>query len=291
MSKSHMAASALFLLAALLLSGCAEQDSGLNTNLDSGSLCEQDKNSDSTSENRSEAKSGEDSKNNPEESSDVNVAAVPVEFTEEDKDLQDILENLEEGRSIVNNWFACAEPIDAECIPYQFFFPESTVPDHDMEYFKIPVNYSENGVTIPHTYNGMREFILEYYSEQSADNLMKDVAQGNMLKNSDGTFSVILDEKFKGNEFSKFLEIDGIMYRKSSLGVFYPPAGLIIDCATAKVISKTDTAIEFTYLEGDFAQADLNKTYLNNVSLYEENAMIGVLKYERDGWKRDWDKT
>lgn len=287
MTKSHMTAAALFLSAVLLLSGCAEQGSVLDTNLAGGSSSEPDKNSYSTSE----INSGENSENNPEESSNVSVAAVPVEFTEEDKELQDILEDLEKGRSIVNDWFVCAEPIDAECIQYQLFFPESTVPDHDMTYFKIPVDYSENGMAFPHTYDGLREFILEYYSEQSADNLMKGVTKGNMLKNPDGTFSVILDAKYKGHEGSKLLEIDGIMYRGSGLGVFYPPAGLIIDCATAKVISKTDAAIEFTYLEGDFAQADLNKTYLNNVLLYEENAMIGVLKYERGGWKRDWDKT
>ncbi len=309
MIKLHKTTTALLLSAVILLGGCAEQrpdpmpgaDTNTNTSSDvsggESSESTESTTSDISGKPKSSSENESNSDSSPEESSDTSVDTVPVEFTDEDRELQKILENLEKGTTALNSWFTGGAPSDngiALTKSLIFQFPEINHPNQDphyQNYYPIPDGYSEAGFIIPNTCDDIRENILEYFSERCTNSFMDEVKNGSMTENPDGTFTVMLnDEEKEWNP--KFLEIDGKMYREDSLGGKGLAGIQAINPASAKIMSKTDDAIEFTYVTAYWYDTDEkgNPKYIDDVSLYEENAHIGVLKYERGGWRRDWDK-
>ncbi len=336
MTKLHKTTIAFLLAAALLMTGCAEHsnilapDADTNTNTssdisDSNSSESTDNSSESsgssnnststksessssdTSDSVSESESSTESDSNSEESSDTSDYTIPIELTDEDKELQGILEDLLKGENAICGWFICDRPIvswaemDSEgnlvqfsqegvtVQEYEFFFPEMGVP---ATYYLMPDNYSENGMFFPQTYEEIKEIALEYYSERVVDNIMYYwIGKGSMTEKPDGTLEVTLDENCS-NDWYKLLEIDGKMYRLSGDG----GRGLgfrALEPNTAKIVSKTDNAIEFTYLLTNWLYYDFDDgTYkeITDESQYTKTALTGVLKYERGGWRRDWDK-
>lgn len=318
MNKLHKITTALLLLTAMLLTGCAKRGntpaSGVNTNSNTSPEVSDNYSSENTESSISEAsnissepESGRNSDSSSEESSDTSVDTVPVEFTDEDKELQKILEDLEKGGSTIDGWFICDRPIvswaelDSEgnlvqCSQegvtvqeYEFFFPKMGVP---ATYYLMPDNYSENGMIFPQTYKEIKEIALEYYSERAVDNIMEYwVGKGSMTEKTDGTIEVTLDENCS-NDWYKLLEIDGKMYRASGdggRGLGTTP----INPFSAKIVSKTDDTIEFTYLTTNWLYYDFDEdTYkkITDESQYAKEVLTGVLKYERGGWRRDWDK-
>ncbi len=299
MTKLYKTTTALFLSAVILLGGCAERstapapaDTDINTSSDvtGGESSEStgSTTSDISGKPESSLENESNSDSSPEESSDVSVDAVPVEFNEEDRELQNILEDVERGCAAIDLWFSNSAP---EGIPEDKGFTFRFSGDNDLSdglFYSIPKNYSEGELVIPDTYEKMMETILEYFSENRAGDFFRRLAKGSMTEKSDGIFSISLynDNMDKGH--IELIEIDKTMYRSSSVitkGFVNP-----IDIKTAKLTKKTNDTIEFTYLSNFGILDSFNPTYLSDVSLYEENAYIGVLKYERGGWRRDWDK-
>lgn len=311
MTKLHKTATALFLSTALLLSGCSERGNSPakepeNTSSDGSSDISSSTTTDSEcstpkSESTSEPPSStsENSTDNPdstsdynsssEGSSDVNAEPVPVEFTEEDKELQKLLGELEFCCEAVELWFSNSVPNGTpQDNGFIFRFSDNNKLS-DGFYYAIPEKYSEGNLVIPNTYEDVRETIFKYFSEDQAEKFMCRLAKGSFTKNADGSFSVLLDDDVEKGHI-ELIEIDKTMYRSSCLIT----KGFInsIDWRTAKVVSRTDDIIEFSYITSDWYNLDEddNPIYLNDVSQYEENAYTGVLKYERGGWRRDWDK-
>lgn len=296
MTKLHKTTTALFLAAALLLSGCAEQGNSPaqgteNTSSDSNlSDSTATSNSDSTSTDPEVPTPESAPQNSSEVSSDVSADIVPVEFTEEDKELHELLKNLD-GISEFGGWLTAGIVDDTQLEKYDLVISETDMPT---TYYKLPDDYSINGKIIPHTYAGMRDVMLEYLTERFTDDLLKTmmaVGKGSIKEqNPDGSLLItLLNDEHINKGFYKFFEIDGSMYRNSSVG----GKGLgntIIEPETAKVISKTDDTIEFTYLSSWIYFDNMDEIQRIDATNYSEHAITGVLKYERGGWKRDWDK-
>lgn len=308
MTKLHKTTTSLFLAAALFLSGCAEQvnsppQGAENTSSDS-SLSDSTviSNSDSTSTYSESSASFTDSEsssaleestpsNISEESSDASTDTVPVEFTEDDKDLHELLKTLE-GINEFEGWLTGGIFDDIQLEKYDLVISETAMP---VTYYKLPDDYSINGKILPHTYDGIRDVMLEYLTERFTDDLLKTmmvVGKGSIKEqNPDGSLSItLLNDEHINKGFYKLLEIDGAMYCNSSVG----GKGLgntIIEPETAKVISKTDDTIEFTYLSSWIYFDNKDEIQRIDATNYSEHAIAGVLKYERGGWKRDWDKN
>ncbi len=331
MTKLHKTTIAFLLAAALLMTGCAEHsnilapDADTNTNTssdisDSNSSESTDNSSESsgssnnststksessssdTSDSVSESESSSETESNSdsisEESSDTSDYTIPIELTDEDKELQKNLKGLEDGAKAIHYWFTASIPRDNHGMPLittlAFHFPEINNPGQDLYfryYYPIPDGYSEAGFVIPNTCDGIRKIMLEYFSERCTNSFMNQVGTGRITENSDGTFTVMLDDKEK-KWAPRFLEIDGIMYRDDCVG----GKGIgfrTLEPDTAKIVSKTDDTIEFTYLSTNWMYYDFDEdTYkkITDESQYTKTALTGFLKYERGGWRRDWDK-
>lgn len=304
MKKIQIITTAFIFMMIMLLNGCAElrnnpahdlestPSGGTSSDINSTTVDSESPDPksesivDSTSDSSSSAGSADSEK-------------IPVEFTEEDLELHKILTNLEQGVQEINNWFTSGAPIGEQGVELTeglvFRFPKIKQQDsteiYVSKYYYIPENYSErNYILIPNTYEGFNDCFLEFFTEKFTDNKMKDgVCRGSMTANADGTFDIMFEENV---EFPPhFIEIDKKMYRHSGVG----GKGLemwAINPDTAKIVSKTDDTIEFTYLTKYWYDLDENgyPLYLDDISLYEENALTGVLKYERGGWRRDFDK-
>ena len=287
MTKLHKITIALFLLLTMLLSGCAEQsrEHGTDTNTSSDisgsdpSESSEDLDSDSNStvlessnsESESTADSMSDSQNtsdsDPENSTSGNKQLViPTEFTDEDRELQEILKDLLLAYNEIEDMFSGGYMGD---MYYTFKFS-----DYDTYYYPIPedTRIRPNSLfTVPQTYAGMEELLLKYLTSQSADIYMMWVNTGTMTENPDGTYTVNLDNEEKGP--APFLEIDGKMYYS---GGAMGRNGL--DCETAKVIEKTDDTIIFSCIESHGEPDYINEPERSwNIE--------GMLKYERGGWK------
>ena len=224
---------------------------------------------------------------------------VPVEFTDEDLELQAILTELDRGLRFTHILLTTDRPFYIGENGYIDISPKIFIKnegmDHSSSYRIIPENYRLEGLPVPTTAEEMRALVMEYFTEDFADNFMNyHVSTGSMTENPDGTYSVTFDENSnKGLCF--FMELDGRLYWQGwSVGGKGMSAYNVL-CRSAKVISRTEDTIEFSYLDDfmpymDFVRENM-QSWLSDVTRYEENAKIGVLKYERGGWRRDWNKN
>lgn len=314
MIRTRKTSTALLLSMALLLSGCAERqpapdaetstasdmsdDSSYSKPISSNSSLEISESSISLESSESTS----DPESSSENSSESETEKIPVEFTEEDKEFQKMLLPIAEGCSEISNWFMSAEARDDNGTPiYEgvtFLFPEIVDPsplDRKVTdtYYRLPNNYlsNEDSLPIPNTAQGIKNSMLEFFTERfiNNDNGHLYADKGSMKENEDGTFSVILEDK-NAKWCPKFVEIDGIMYRAAGEG----GKGIITSIlpGSEKIVSKTDDTIEFTFLWGHWTQYDEDGTplYLDDIDQYNRYANTGVLKYERGGWRRDFDK-
>ncbi|MDE7229884.1 MAG: hypothetical protein K2N56_05325 [Oscillospiraceae bacterium] len=306
MAKLHKAATALLLAAVMSLGGCSERGNSPTQEPENISLDNTSGNSsksfesstsdisDSVSEQQSSTERESDSQSSSDGSSDISVDTVPVEFTEEDKELHKILKTLE-GINVFEGWLTAEmdDPYDDVQLETFDLFIADTHMSHT--YYKIPDNFAINGRVIPHTYAGLRDIMLENLTERFTDDLLKIMmlaGKGSIKeKNSDGTFLIELldDGEYINKGYYRFLEIDGAMYCSTSVGG-KGLGNVYVEPETAKVISKNDDTIEFTYMAGWYYSDDMDNTKKIDASYYAEHAITGVLKYERGGWRRDWDK-
>ncbi len=271
MTKLHKTTTALLLSAVILLGGCAEQRpdpaQGADTNINTSSDISDNNSPDSTETSSESSGSSDNSTSITSESSQL---IVPTEFTEDDKELQEILKGLWPAADEINKMFTGVDTVN---MIYTFKFS-----DFEYQYCPIPENMltQPGGLfTVPQTYAEMEELLLEYFTEQAVEKYMMEVNKGSLTENPNGTFTLKPDNTEKG--CTPFIEIGGKMYCR----VGAMDSGFNINCETAKVIDKTDDLIRFSFLayHGD-------PDYINNpqFSWNEE----GLLKYERGGWKLNY---
>ncbi len=287
MKKISVTAAAVSLAAVLLLGGCADKGevSDSDTGLSSG---ETDNVSYSMSDTQSETNSCESSESSFAESSDVSAVPVPVKFTDEDMELREILSELIEPAEEIYSWMTSL------CLwgntDYKFRFA-------DLDETRIYNYYSFSGTETDHAYylferpatvEETEELMLGYFSADRTEKFLNRFAVCSAAENSDGTYTLTLQDGDASLLPAKLIEIDGKMYRDEGVGA----VGIFIDLNTVKVTSETDDTIEFTYLDNalHYREED-NAACLNDTALYSRYSRSGTLKYERDGWKLDtwWD--
>lgn len=307
MTKLHKASTALLLSAALLLAGCAERSPVPGTETSSSSDNSSDNSSSefmSTDNNSSEVESSNPTKS-AENSSEPETEKIPVKFTKEDREFQEMLKPIAEGCDQLNVWYSRDAAYDSyrggnrlfEAETFQF--PELVNPYSGKictsEFFRLPNGYldSENALPIPNTYEDVRNIMLKYLTENYADGSYWFVNKGTKSENSDRTYNIILENK-NAEWCSKLLEINGVMYRQSGVGG--KDAFTSIEVPTAKIVSKTDDTIVFTFCSYPYGphtaeNGDPIYSELDDINEYNKHAYTGVLKYERGGWRRDKDKA
>lgn len=187
---------------------------------------------------------------------------LPVDFTEEDLELQAMLTELVAGAEDIDKMF------DSMGADTGITFTSNEYNNGNLyaanyytgDYYLIPEGRrSESGLfVVPQSYDEMEELVNRYFSSQAASFYMSWVGKGrNMTPNPDGTFNVDVQkgsmiELLNGSIIVRdkketkpiFIEIDGKMYRSTTAQNI---GGLGIDCKTAKVIRKTEKSIEFSY--------------------------------------------
>lgn len=223
---------------------------------------------------------------------------VPVEYTDKDLELQAILMELDRGVRLMDILTTVDGPFYRGENGYMDISPKIFIQDegesHRSAYSIIPDNYRLESLPVPTTAEEMRALVMEYFTKEIADNFMDFyVAKGSLTENPDGTYSVTVDENGK-KPLRYFMELDGRLYWQGWAigGRGFSMYSLL--CRSAKVLSWTEDTIEFSYLDDvnlyydDFR--DILQSELSDVTRYEENAKIGVLKYERGGWRRDYNK-
>lgn len=193
------------------------------------------------------------------------IPELPTEFTEEDLELQEIMNVLSTGFSI-NSWFYNGYYNSNE--HYEFVFPESNF-DSICSYCPLPEGKSKYGdFEYPKSRDEFEKLLLKYFTREAVDKFMSNFYSGTMTENSDGRYSVITDKPITW--FPPMLEIDGRIYFGS------PERGGGVEFLnTVKVIDKTDDSIRFSYIYGDYG-------------MYFSNRDDGLIKYERGGWKLNY---
>lgn len=197
------------------------------------------------------------------------IPEYPTEYTAEDEELQKILEELAPNYTI-SGWFNTAgEYSDA----YYFEFPELDS-DYITFYYKLPTGTFANGKEkYPQSYDELEALLLKYFTQETVDYYMERVCRGTKTEISNenfsyskGSYSVTIDRQIT-DTVPRIIEIDGEMYYE----VFEKSGSGSPNYDTAKVISKTDNSIDFSYVQNEFGY-------------YETSEKI---KFERGGWKFD----
>lgn len=209
---------------------------------------------------------------------------IPKEFTEEDRELQEILKDIKAGVDDLNKLFIKRTDMNE---PYYYFYYGS---DHH-KYYLIPENRKTDPnklFAIPQTRAEMEDLLLEYFAAEAAEKLMSEVHKGSMIKTTEGTF-INFDGEEKG--FSKFIEVDGKMYvdaeTDNSPFVWMhkdPPYFMV--CETAKVISRTGDTIYFSYISSYSNNIDPLTEYMTYTESFAN--VECSLKFERGGWKLNY---
>lgn len=186
----------------------------------------------------------------------------PLEFTDEDLELQAILEELSPGHDIAK-WNEASTVSENEP-EYEFIFPASFKQEaRSAIYRPMPEGTTPDGkIEYPHTAEALRALYMRYFTQDSVDRYMEEVGKGTMTKNPDGTYSVKVD----GNEPKNYLEIDGKLYVTETTPYLGAAAYPLFD--SAKVIEKTNDTIKFSIIQSA-------KYHIGT----------GIIKYERGGWR------
>lgn len=296
MKKTLITSTAFLLTGTILLGGCSKGGNGYapGAEKDPSSVSSESSVSEVLSESRSvNSSSGVESSS--EQSSDVSAAPVPVEFTDEDRELQKLLGEMGKNEYIIRSWFMGTYPIPKSDDvtqphdPVRFKFSQNGL-NGDHTYYQIPPDYSENGMLIPRTYDEMKELMLNNFSEGLTEKLMNSYfGNGYITEVSENVYSVILDTD--ASFYPRFIETKGALYRSDGEGGIGFREIDWIEYDTVKITRKTDDTIVFSYLRDDWKIKEENKKCLTDERRYNECALTGRLKYERGGWKRDWDKA
>lgn len=170
------------------------------------------------------------------DSTSVNGIVIPVEFNNDDKFLQNILgKKASSAIECAITWFrgiANDNSVDGAIKLKDFIFAGNDLP---YPYYCLADRF-------PQTVEEMQKYLEQFFTSEVTAQYMKNVSRGTMTENADGTFTV---EMIAGENPTRFIEIDGKMYCSDSTS----GSGLT-DCYwnTAKVTSRTDDTVVFTYI-------------------------------------------
>lgn len=280
---------AMIVLAWGLLSGCAENEGGSDpgAGLDSSLTFSENSVSNVSSESSSIFSSSESasstdisesvSSGSSSNISNTNNSGTPLSFTEDDKELQEILKGiLDGGAREVQAWFLEPPIVDTPVIQ-EFRF--SNIQNQTVYgYHLIPENYRTDKVIAPITYAEMEEALGRFFPQQAVEKYMSFVRKGTVTGEADGVIDVVINDENE-NYAPLFLEVNGRLYQMDQWGTY----NINIDCETARIIAKTDNVIEFTYLYELYNYKE-NTEYKNEEKYPEYSRMTYILK--EDGvWK------
>ena len=195
-----------------------------------------------------------------------NGIVFPTEFTDDDLEVQKFLKETSNDASFLMYMGGMFDPDWGE---RRFVFPQRPEPPEEQlvqEYFPLPGFYSS-------TLEELRGELSKYFTKEIVDTFMNATAKGTFTENADGTYSwVITQGDFNSDGtlalYPQIIECDGRLYRSAGGGE------TAIDgyWDSARILSKTDKEIYFTYVYRQPAGLDYN---------------TGRLVYE-DGWKYSW---
>ena len=189
------------------------------------------------------------------------IPEMPNEYTEQDLELQAILETLKPGEA-VQDLFRL-NSVSASGDTYAFILPGDYEPEGSYQHY-IDVSGPQPLVKHPKSIDELEDMLLEYFTEGSTAEFMSSVCKGTMTDNGDGTYTVSLD---KDVFYPVYIEIDGKMFYRTITA-----SGVGYNFNTAKVAEWTDDTIIFTYIA-------------TNPGCYSTET--SALRFERGGWKRD----
>lgn len=204
--------------------------------IDSDSISSSEEGGDS-SDNSTESDSSSDSSYFPDPD-------VELTFTEEDLELQKILKDLVANAEEIDRMFNYMSIMEKE--------PDLKIGSQSDDYYLITddVKTEPNGLhSVPQTCEEMEMLIRRYFSSRAAKSYIQQISKGAVIRVAGGSTELKLENE---NGYGIFVEADGKMYRS----YFYRDwtgTNLGINVKTAKVISKTDRSIEFSYWGYDYA--------------------------------------
>lgn len=200
---------------------------------------------------------------------------ITYEFTEEDDELHEILEELDPAWTVFVSFRSGGFDFYEVGNDIEVVFPQKQ--NALCETFALLLEDKLPFSTI----DEMETEIRKYFSEAVAKEYLGLLrpAKGEIVSEEDGVYEVILPDEYgyfddNGVLFGDpiLLELDGKLYR--TYGGVYPNIGGI-DYYVTRILSRTDDEIIFAYLIP---------------ARYEEHTFVtgkAALKYE-DGWKYDW---
>ena len=169
-------------------------------------------------------------------STPVDGIVIPIEFNNDYLFLQDILIQKAPSaiecaitlfRGISNDY-----SVDGALKLKDFIFAGGNVP---CPYYCLADRF-------PQTVEEMEKYLKQFFTSEVTAQYMKNVSRGTMTENADGTFNV---EIIAGENPTRFIELDEKMYCSESTA----GSGLTDSYwNTAKVTSRTDDTIVFTYI-------------------------------------------
>lgn len=185
---------------------------------------------------------------------------IPVEFTDQDLELHEILESLEPGNETTRLFMGALTEIGTG---YNFVIIDSSGEEIYASY--IDLSSAEQELNFPKSSDEFEQRLLQYFTYEATDRYMNNFSKGiSMTQNPDGSYSVILDKNIN----PIYIEMDGKMYYR------WVDAGgksTSINYDTVKVIGRTDDTIVFSHVELDYGYYPKTER----------------LVFERGGWKRD----
>lgn len=191
------------------------------------------------------------------------VPEIPAEYTEQDLELQAILDGLKDSDKLLNLFMPDITTIGAY---YNFVFPNSSDPDYVCSY--IDVSGSEQKLDFPKSCAEFEQRLLNYFTDEATNRYMDRVCHGNIVNFSDGKYYISHDGSPEITP--TYIEIDGKMYYICGAGGGLGPSFY----NSAKVVEQTDDTIIFTYAHSYYFPDDIDR-------------VTGKLVFERGGWKRD----
>lgn len=266
---------ALILTASLLLTGCNGNEAG-----GSNSGEKQETTSSSTQGNAPhtseeiEGQAEENEEKTEEESGSEKIKNVPLdteinyEFTDEDRELQGILDGLD------NAW--------------KIFITLKNFPICEEENAAIVITQLEDG--LEHTYSllsdkelpfstidEMKAEMSKYFTEEAIESYCKliDAARGEIVSEDEGVYTVnfadglVYDDNGEFYYIPQLIELNGRMYRLQAYASYLSS----IDTSLVKVLKRSEDEIIFAFIYGIYTEKYTGK---------------GIVKYENGGWKYGW---
>lgn len=192
------------------------------------------------------------------------ISEFPTEFTAEDEELQDILNDLSPSTNIAYWFNSAGDTYNAD----QFIFEGLENAENYPTYFvKLETGKFDGGKEeYPRSYDELQELLPKYFTQQTVDYFAKRSGKGTIIGGSDKKYYVKTEKPITDvSEIPSVIELDGVMYHMISEKS--PGAGVLWD--SARLISKTDNTIEYSYVQ----------------QFKEYTIESGTLKFERGGWR------